>query len=63
MRHPNQVFSARALLDALFAADSESSEDTLRACVKNLSRKMTIEGQSCIVKTREGAGYTVETDR
>jgi DNA-binding response OmpR family regulator len=57
--HPNQVFGARALMHAVWPSDSESSEDTVRACVKNLRRKITA-GDECIIKTVLGAGYTVE---
>lgn len=59
VRHPNQIYGARALMQAVWPSDSESSEDTVRACVKNLRRKITVEGE-CIVKTVPGAGYTVE---
>ncbi len=61
MRHPDQVFSSRAILDAVWAADTESSEDTVRACIKNLRRKITVEGQPCVVKTLAGSGYTIES--
>jgi len=60
MRHPGQVFSSRAMLDAVWTSDTESSEDTVRACVKNLRRKITLEGQDCVLKTIAGSGYTVE---
>lgn len=60
MRHPNQIFSARAVLDAVWPSETESSEDTVRSCVKNLRRKISCEGQECVVKTIAGAGYTVE---
>lgn len=59
VHHPNQVFGARALMQAIWPSDSESSEDTVRACVKNLRRKITC-GNKCIIKTVLGSGYTVE---
>ena len=59
--HPNQVFGARALMQAVWPSDSESSEDTVRACVKNLRRKITFDNE-CIIKTVLGSGYTVEYD-
>lgn len=60
MRHPNQIFSARDVLDAVWSAETESSEDTVRSCIRNLRRKITLEGQECVLKTIAGAGYTVE---
>lgn len=62
IRHPNQMFGARMLMQAVWPSDSESSEDTVRACVKNLRRKITVDGQ-CIVKTVAGAGYTIEMEK
>lgn len=59
MRHKGQVFSAKAVMDAVWPSDSESSEDTVRACMKNLRRKISFEGQECIVKTIPGSGYVV----
>lgn len=59
IRHPNQIYGARALMQAVWPSDSDSSEDTVRACVKNLRRKITIENE-CVVKTVPGSGYTVE---
>lgn len=59
IRHPNQVFGARALMQAVWPSDSDSAEDTVRACIKNLRRKITV-GEECIVKTVPGSGYTVE---
>lgn len=61
IRHPNQIFGARALLQAVWPSESESAEDTVRACVKNLRRKITA-GDRCILKTVPGAGYTIEFD-
>ena len=60
MRHPNQIFSARDVLDAVWSAETESSEDTVRSCIKNLRRKITVDGQECVLKTVAGSGYTVE---
>jgi two-component system OmpR family response regulator len=59
VRHPNQVYGARALLQAVWPSDAEASEDTVRSCMKNLRRKITVDDE-CIVKTIQGAGYTVE---
>ncbi|MBX9685756.1 MAG: response regulator transcription factor [Candidatus Obscuribacterales bacterium] len=60
LRHQNQVFSARALMDAVWPSESEASEDTVRSCVKNLRRKIT-EGDDCVLKTIPGAGYIIES--
>lgn len=59
IRHRNQIFGARALMQAVWPSDSESSEDTVRACVKNLRRKITAN-DVCVVKTVPGSGYTID---
>lgn len=59
VRHPNQIFGAKALMQAVWLSESESSEDTVRGCIKNLRRKITVDNE-CIVKTVPGAGYTIE---
>ena len=62
MRHQNKSFSSKALLDSVWTADSALSEDTVRSCMRTLRKKITIEGQECIIKTIAGYGYTIETD-
>lgn len=62
MRHPNRTFSSKALLDAVWPSDSESSEDTVRSCMKNLRKKITPKGKDCVVKTIHGSGYIVESE-
>jgi DNA-binding response OmpR family regulator len=59
MAHPNQTFSCQAVLDAVWADDPESSAETVQACVKNLTRKLSLEGQPCLLKTTEGQGFAV----
>lgn len=59
IRHPNQIFGAKALMQAVWSSESESSEDTVRGCIKNLRRKITV-GDECILKTVPGSGYTIE---
>jgi DNA-binding response OmpR family regulator len=59
MRHTNEIFGARALLDKVWQSDSDSSEGTVRVCVKTLRTKI-MRGDRCILKTVLGAGYTIE---
>jgi DNA-binding response OmpR family regulator len=60
MRHPNKGYSAKALLEAVWASHSESSEDAVRSCMKTLRRKITSEGTECIIKSVPGGGYIIE---
>jgi DNA-binding response OmpR family regulator len=60
MRHPNQIYGSKALLDAVWSSDSDVTEDIVRVYVKNIRRKISVEGKPCIIKTVHGLGYKVE---
>lgn len=60
MRHPNQVFSAEALLDRVWSSDSEASPETIRTYIKRLRRKIDVNGQASILATVHGVGYKLE---
>lgn len=57
MRHPDQVFSADALLNRVWASASDSSIDALTTCVKRLRKKIDKDGQPSYIKTVHGVGY------
>ncbi|HEY9776466.1 MAG TPA: response regulator transcription factor [Planktothrix sp.] len=60
MRHPNQVFSAEALLDRVWASDSEASPETIRTYIKRLRKKIDLDGQPSILSTVHGVGYKLD---
>ena len=60
MRHPNQVFSPEALLDRVWASDSDASPETIRTYIKRLRQKIDVEGQPSIINTIHGVGYKLE---
>lgn len=60
LRHPNRIFSSRDLLDSVWPLESAFSEDTVRSYIRTLRKKITPEGQDCVIKT-SGKGYIVET--
>ncbi len=62
MRHPDQVFSADALLNRVWASASDSSIDALTTCVKRLRKKIDIEGSPSFIKTVHGVGYKLSTE-
>lgn len=60
MRHPNQVYSADAILERVWLDDAMVSTDTVRAHFKLLRKSLGIkEGQ--IVKTVRNRGYMLVT--
>lgn len=60
MRHPNQVFSAEALLDRVWSAESDSSPDTVRVHITKLRSKIDSEGAPSYIKTFHRIGYSFE---
>jgi DNA-binding response OmpR family regulator len=60
MRHPKQVFSADALLNRVWASDSDSSSDALTTCIKRLRKKLDDEGKPSIITTVHGVGYKLD---
>lgn len=57
MRHPDQVFSADALLDRLWKSDAEVSPDTVRVYIKRLREKLEKHGRGGMLKNIHGVGY------
>lgn len=62
MRHPNQVFSAEALIDRVWQSDTEAYSDTVRTHIKTLRKKLDTEGQPSIINTVHGVGYKLEAN-
>lgn len=60
MRHPNQVFSAEALLDRVWSSDSEASPETIRTYIKRLRQKIDVAGQNSLINTVHGVGYKLD---
>ncbi len=62
MRHPRHVLSADALLNSVWATESEASVDTLRTYIKTLRKKIDVEGEPSGIRTVHGFGYKFEPD-
>lgn len=60
MRHPNQVFSADALLNRVWASESDATIDALTTCIKRLRKKLDVEGKDSIIRTLHGVGYKLD---
>lgn len=60
MRHPNQVFSAEALLDRVWSSESEASPETIRTYIKRLRQKIDMNTTPSIISTVHGVGYKLE---
>lgn len=62
MRHPNQVFSAEALLNRVWASETETTVDAVSTCIKRLRKKVDIEGGVSMIKTVHGVGYKLDSE-
>jgi DNA-binding response OmpR family regulator len=60
MRHPDTIYSSKALLDSVWRSDSDSSEDTVRTCMRTLRLKLQKLGREDLIKTILGSGYIIE---
>ena len=60
MRHPNQVFSAEALIDRVWNSETMASSDTIRTYIKLLRKKLDSEGKDTLIRTVHGVGYKLE---
>ena len=59
-KHPQKIFSSKELLDAVWPAEVDASDDSVRTCVKTLRKKLAAESEICPLKTIRGYGYVLE---
>lgn len=58
IRHPNQVFSADALIQRVWLSDTEATGDAIRTCLKRLRKKLDdTDEANPIIQTVHGVGY------
>ncbi|MBS2006358.1 MAG: response regulator transcription factor [Cyanobacteria bacterium SZAS TMP-1] len=62
MRHPNQVFSAEAILERVWLDDAMVSTDTVRAHFKLLRKSLGLT-EDTIIRTVRNRGYMLVTDK
>ncbi|HMW88796.1 MAG TPA: response regulator transcription factor [Candidatus Obscuribacter sp.] len=60
MRHPNQVFTGQALLNHVWAAESDASVDAVRTCVMRLRKKLEQDDEAPLIHTVYGVGYKIQ---
>lgn len=60
LRHPHRAFSAQDILDSVWTANSERSQDAVRQVIRTLRRKLETEGVGDLIKSKPGGGYTIE---
>jgi DNA-binding response OmpR family regulator len=60
MRHPDEVFSAEALLQRVWHSESEATSDALRTCIKRLRQKIDMNDDDSIIQTIPRVGYRLK---
>ncbi|MCC6977485.1 MAG: response regulator transcription factor [Candidatus Melainabacteria bacterium] len=60
MRRPGKVVSPDELLRNVWGSDSDSTSETIYTHIKNLRKKLTMEGVDPPIKTVHGVGYRVD---
>jgi len=60
MKHPNQVFCARAIFDRVWQKEEGSTDDTVRTHIRTLRRKIDTQGCPSYIVTVRGLGYKAE---
>jgi DNA-binding response OmpR family regulator len=57
MKHPNQVFTAEALIDRVWKSRSKASLGSLRTHIKTLRQKLHEMSHATLIVTVRGRGY------
>ncbi len=60
LRNPKRVLTQSAILEHLWSFESPPSEDTVRAHIKRLRRKLKAAGADDIIETVYGVGYRLK---
>lgn len=60
MRHRGIVFSIEAIHSRIWTSEEESSPEIVRTHIKNLRKKVDVEGQPSVIHTVHGVGYKVD---
>jgi DNA-binding response OmpR family regulator len=61
MRHPNEVFTAEALIERIWSSESDASPESIRPYVYRLRSKVETGKQPPYIKTMRGKGYMLVT--
>ncbi len=59
MRHPNQRFTAEAMLQRLWRSDSSASVETIRTHMKTLRKKLGDSSERPLIRTTRHLGYRI----
>lgn len=61
LRNKDQVFTSAALLDRIWATESDATDEAIRTTVKRIRKKLDSEDAPSIIRTVHGVGYVIDT--
>ncbi|MBX9695922.1 MAG: winged helix-turn-helix domain-containing protein, partial [Cyanobacteria bacterium] len=61
-KHPGCTYSAEALLEHVWPADSEASIETVRSYIKTLRKKMSAHSETTNIRNIYGLGYKLDEE-
>jgi DNA-binding response OmpR family regulator len=60
IKHPNRIYSAQQLLDAVWSADADATSDAVRTWINLLRKKLAELGRGELIRTVLGSGYIID---
>lgn len=60
MRNPKRMWSTSELLENVWSADTNASEEAVQACIRRLRKKIDDDGAESIIQNVYGVGYKLE---
>jgi DNA-binding response OmpR family regulator len=61
MRHPDEIFSAEAILERVWISETEATPEAVVTCLRRLRKKIDIDENSPLIRTIHGVGYRLES--
>lgn len=63
MSYPTKVFSAEALIERVWASDTDTSPEIVRKYINRLRNQVDVDGSPSIIRTVHGVGYGLEAKK
>lgn len=62
MKNPNQVYNLEAILDRVWASESDTTPESVRTCMQRLRKKIDSSGKPSLISTVYGVGYKLDSE-
>lgn len=61
MRHPGEVFSAKALLNKVWSSEASVSPEAVSTCIRRLRKKVDLDPDNPLITIIHGVGFRLES--